>query len=99
MPNPPQVMTARLAERVALNAKFTQYQFELVQQLDFPIRRLEQNADVASTLQRVRDADPNSDSSGQLIDTSLRLYYKRQWFFLRICLKVDDRHAKSMETP
>ncbi len=53
-------------------------QFELVQQLDLPIRRLEQNADVASTLQRVRDADPNSDSSGQLIDTSLRLYYKRQ---------------------
>ena len=53
-------------------------QFELVQQLDFPTRRFEQNADIASTLQRVRDADPNSDSSGQLIDTSLRLYYKRQ---------------------
>ncbi len=53
-------------------------QFELVQQLDFPTRRFEQNADVASTLQRVRDADANSDSSGQLIDTSLRLYYKRQ---------------------
>jgi len=53
-------------------------QFELVQRLDFPIRRIEQNADVASTLQRVRDADANSDSSGQLIDTSLRLYYKRQ---------------------
>ena len=53
-------------------------QFELVQQLDFPTRRMEQNADVAATLQRVRDADPNSDSSGQLIDTSLRLYYKRQ---------------------
>lgn len=53
-------------------------QFELVRQIDFPTRRFEQNADVASTLQRVRDADANSDSSGQLIDTSLRLYYKRQ---------------------
>jgi len=30
MPNPPQVMTARLSEREVLNAKFTQYRFELV---------------------------------------------------------------------
>lgn len=50
--------------------------FEIVNPIAFPTRRFEQNADVASTLQRVRDADANSD--GQVIDTSLRLYYKRQ---------------------
>ncbi|MEC7119490.1 MAG: C39 family peptidase [Pseudomonadota bacterium] len=53
-------------------------QFALVDMIEFPTRRFEQLADRAGTMQRVRDADPNSDTHDQLIDTSLRLYYSRK---------------------
>ena len=81
MPTPETVLKDRLTTLEDNQMRFIEdhqiNRFELVQQqLEFPTRRIEQNADVASTLQRVRDADTNSD--GELIDTSLRLYYKRQ---------------------
>jgi predicted double-glycine peptidase len=44
----------------------------------YPTLMMEHNADRASTMQRVLDADPQSDTYLQPINTSLRLYYKRK---------------------
>jgi len=44
----------------------------------YPTLMMEHNADRASTMQRVLDADPKSDTYLQPINTSLRLYYKRK---------------------
>jgi predicted double-glycine peptidase len=44
----------------------------------YPTLMMEHNADRAASRQIVLDADPNSDTYRQPIDTSLRLYYKRK---------------------
>lgn len=46
--------------------------------IQFPTFTMERNADRASTLRRVLDADPKSETYQKAIDTSLRLYYKRK---------------------
>ncbi|HET8729528.1 MAG TPA: C39 family peptidase [Moraxellaceae bacterium] len=42
------------------------------------IRHDEEQADRAGTLQRVRDADPNSDTYNQVISVPLRTYFRRK---------------------
>lgn len=44
----------------------------------YPTLMMEHNADRAASRRIVLDADPNSDTYRQPIDTSLRLYYKRK---------------------
>ena len=39
---------------------------------------MEKNADRASTMRRVLDDDPKSDTYQKPIDVSMRLYYKRK---------------------
>lgn len=46
--------------------------------LQYPQRRMEQDADRAATMRRVLDADPKSDNYGKPIDTYMRMYYKRK---------------------
>lgn len=44
----------------------------------YPDMMTEKNADRATTMRRVIDADPNSDTYQQPIDVYMRLYYKRK---------------------
>ena len=44
----------------------------------YPTLMMEKNADRASTMRRVLDDDPNSDTYQKPIDVSMRLYYKRK---------------------
>lgn len=44
----------------------------------YPDLMMEKRADRASTMRRVLDADPKSDTFGKPIDTYLRMYYKRK---------------------
>lgn len=46
--------------------------------LQYSTRRLEQLADMGSTMRRVVDSDTKSDNYGKPIDTYMRLYYKRK---------------------
>jgi hypothetical protein len=46
--------------------------------IEYPTLGMEHNADRASTLRRVLDADPKSENYQKAINTSLRLYYKRK---------------------
>ena len=46
--------------------------------IEYPTLGMEHNADRASTLRRVLDADPKSETYQKAINTSLRLYYKRK---------------------
>ena len=52
-----------------------QYAFVDIQ---YPTYRQDQLANQASTMRRVLDADPNSETYGQPIDTYMRMYYKRK---------------------
>ena len=47
-------------------------------EIQFPTQKLERSADKASTMRRVLDADPKSDSYNKPITTFMRLYYKRK---------------------
>lgn len=46
--------------------------------IQFPLQKLEKIADKASTMRRVMDTDPHSDTYNQPITTYMRLYYKRK---------------------
>ena len=46
--------------------------------IQFPLQKLEKVADKASTMRRVMDTDPHSDTYNQPITTYMRLYYKRK---------------------
>ena len=61
--------------RIVDDSTIDQFAFAEVR---FANRTIEHNADRASTMQRVIDADPDSETYKQPIDTSLRLYYKRK---------------------
>ena len=47
-------------------------------EIQFPTHKFERMADKASTMRRVLDADPNSSTYNQPINTFMRLYYKRK---------------------
>ena len=47
-------------------------------EIQFPTHKFERMADKASTRRRVLDADPNSSTYNQPINTFMRLYYKRK---------------------
>ena len=47
-------------------------------EIQFPSQKFERLADKASTMRRVLDADPNSDTHNKPITTFMRLYYKRK---------------------
>ncbi len=57
------------------DATVNQYAFVDIQ---YPTYRQDQLANQASTMRRVLDADPNSETYGQPIDTYMRMYYKRK---------------------
>ena len=46
--------------------------------IQYPERKAEQLADRASTMRRVLDSDPKSDTYGKPTDTYMRMYYKRK---------------------
>lgn len=61
--------------RVVDDATVNLYAFA---EVSFPDAAMQRQVDRASTLQRVRDTDPNSTTYEQPIDMALRLYYRRK---------------------
>ncbi len=61
--------------RIVDDATINQHAFVMIRYPDF---KIEQNADTASTMHKVINADPKSSTYQQVIDDSLRLYYKRK---------------------